>query len=302
MRGLILFLLSAGIAMAQLAVTVRSAKDTYLLYEGIPITITIRNYSGRTIQLENSGTTSWLKFLVTDERSQLVPATDQIVGGDAVLVPAGESVTRTIDLLPFYELRSRGSYRVQALVNSGAITATSAGVNLSIIHGRELWSQTVGLPMPEGMPDEYRVYSLVSRRDKDKDLLFIGVRAEPSQAVYSLVPLGHCLSTAEPQARVDKEAHLHVLFQNGPRSYGYVHVDPMAKVIFRGAYSDYMSLPELKVRDGQMVVVGGEQTYPKQERILTDEELNPPPPPPPPPPKKKWWWPFEKKHEPGTDQ
>jgi len=40
-------------------------------------------------------------------------------------------------------------------------------------------------------------------------------------------------------------------------------------------------------------VQGGEQVYPRVERVMTDEDLQPPPPVIPKPKKHKhWWWPF----------
>jgi hypothetical protein len=77
-------------------------------------------------------------------------------------------------------------------------------------------------------------------------------------------------------------------------SYSYAEVDPDAKVVKRAIYSDILSAPQLiAVTNGTVVVQGGEQTYPRYERVMTDQELNPPPPPPvEKPPKKKWWWPF----------
>lgn len=300
MRAFLLFFLSVGIASAQLSIQIRAAKDTFLVYEGIPVTVSIRNYSGRSIQLENTGENSWLKFMVIDEANQLVPVTAPFVAGESVLIAAGQTVSRVIDLLPYYDLRKRGNFQVQASVANAGLVVTSAKLNLTIINGREIWTQTIGLPAVEGTPEEFRTYTLVARREGDKDQLFVGVRGEPSHAVFSLVPLGPCIATEELKGRLDKDAHLHVLFQNAPRSYGYVHLDPSAKVVNRAVYSDYLSLPELQVRDNALVVVGGEQTYPRPERIMTDDEVNPPPPPPKPKPKTKWWWPFASKPEAGT--
>ena len=111
--------------------------------------------------------------------------------------------------------------------------------------------------------------------------------------MYGVLLLGMFLPICQPTAQIDQDAHLHVIFQNGPRSFAYVEVDPRAKIIQRAAFSDYMSRPRLVSDKGVITVSGGEQIYPKAEHILTKAELNPPPPPPPP--KKKSWWPFGKK-------
>jgi len=111
-----------------------------------------------------------------------------------------------------------------------------------------------------------------------------------------MIPLGETISTGDPTEMIDNAGHLHVLFRSGPRSHSYAEIDPNAKVVKRAIYSDMLSMPQLVAEtDGGVVVQGGEQTYPRFERVMTDQELKPPPPPPPPPPKppkKKWWWPF----------
>jgi hypothetical protein len=58
-----------------------------------------------------------------------------------------------------------------------------------------------------------------------------------------------------------------------------------------------MSRPRLVNNKGIITVAGGEQIYPKMERILTDAEMNPSAPPAPEKKKSRWWWPFGKKEE-----
>jgi hypothetical protein len=292
MRATILLLLvSLNVVAAPLTVQVRSAKDTFLVYEAIPVTVSIHNYSSRSLQLEESNQESWLDFVVLDENNSIVHALGHPVFGQPVLIPPGETVSQTIDVLPLYELRERGAYRIQAVVKSPLGNVESAPLRVWLTNGRELWTQEVGLPTAEGTPEQFRTYTLLAYRGPHDDSLFVGVRDDARQVVYSLVSLGSFLSTVAPQPRADRAGNLHVLYQNGPRSFGYVKVDPSAKALERAAYSDFASSPTLTVNDGEVSVTGGEQTYPKTERIMTDEELNPPPPPAPKP-KRHWWWPF----------
>jgi hypothetical protein len=88
-----------------------------------------------------------------------------------------------------------------------------------------------------------------------------------------------------------------VLFQNGPHSFGYVEINPRATVLRRAVFADYNSRPVLVKRDGIVSVQGGIQTYPKQEHVMTEAELNPAPPPAPAK-KKKSWWSFGDKSDP----
>jgi hypothetical protein len=94
---------------------------------------------------------------------------------------------------------------------------------------------------------------------------------------------------------VDKAANLHVLYQGGPRAFGYAQVDPWGKVVSRAVYSDFVSRPRLVAEvAGDVHVDGGEQTYPRAERVMSDEDSKPPQPvaASKPKPKRHWWWPF----------
>jgi hypothetical protein len=277
----------------QIAVQLRAEKDIFLLYEAIPVAVGIHNVSGRTLQVEPSAERPWLSFLISDESGSLVEGVGKLQADEEVLIPPGQTVSRTIDLLPLYDLRAHGSYRVQALINVNGMQVISPPIRLFITNGRTLWSQTTGLPSSGNKQDEYRTYSLVARTSAQEDLLHICVKDDARQLTYELLPLGGFLTLTKPEARIDKQGHLHVLYQNGPRSFGYVHVDPYAQIVERAAYSDFLSKPQLVTNDdGTIRVRGGEQTYPKSEQVMTNGEVNPPKPEVPPKPKKKWWWPF----------
>ena len=276
-------------ALAQLTVQIRLPETSLLVCESIPVMVNIQNYSGHSIQLADTGDSRWLKLSVTDASGSAIPATGTLVASEPVTIEPGKAVTQTIDLLPLFAIRSRGLYRLQASVHNTAGSAVSSVEEFKLMQGREIWSQTVGLP---GAKNEYRNYALVTRRNGNVNLLFAAVREDSVQAVYSLIPMGELLMSGTPQVRFDQQGHMHVLFQNGPRSFGYLHIDPAAKVVARMAYSNFTSWPELTEKDGAISVGGGEQTYPKTEHIMTEDELNPPPPVrlKPELKKKKAWW------------
>ena len=292
MRKLPLIALAGMCCAAQagpLGVRLRCDRDNFLVYEPISIQVTIQNYSGRTVRLEESEQASWLSFVITGDGNNVLPPVKQPGMQPVFEIPPRESVSRTIDLVPLYELRERGNYRVQAVVTALGSSVASAPLRLSLTNGRELWSRVVGLPPVGSGPDEYRTYSLLARRGEHEDSLYVSVADEQRQVVYSLVSLGDFFSTTTPQVLIDGEANLHILFQNGPRSFGYAGIDPSAKVFRREAYSDLRTRPRLMSDEGKISVVGGERTFPRPEHVFVDE-----PEPPAAPPKKArhWWWPF----------
>jgi hypothetical protein len=299
MRRLVFFALCTVLsfplcARAQVSVQLSMERDTLLLFESIPVTVIIRNFSGRSIEIGGQGNTPWLSFLITDQAGATFNPVAKLPAMEAVTLPAGKTVSRAIDLLPYYDLRQRGTYSVRAVVSSGALRTVSAPVKFTIMNGREIWKQTVGLPVSPGETnDEYRTYSLLMLRLGGGDYLYAGVENEARGLVYGMIPLGDALAVGEPNVKTDAAGHAHVLYRSGPRSYSYAEIDPAAKTLKRVVYSDILSIPQLVTdNDGLVSVQGGEQTYPKIQRVMTDAELNPPPPPPPKPPKRKWWWPF----------
>lgn len=281
-------------AHAQLSVQLRADKDVFLLYESIPLSISLRNNTGRNVELLGGDADGWLDFIVTDEAGRMMKGHGGVRTEGNVLIPATQTLNRKIDVLPLYNIRQRGTYRVQARVRQGALHALSAPVTVVVVQGREIWKQTIPLPVTEKR-DEYRTYALLTHRTMREDVLHVSVQDEPNDLIYGLIPLGGLIPFSEPDVRIDKHGHLHLLYKGAPYAYSYVHIDPQAQVIERATYSDKISRPRLAVNTGMVSVLGGTQTHPRPERIMTDAELNPPPLPPPAPPKKKWWWPFRPK-------
>jgi hypothetical protein len=294
-RGIVALLVAVfcgAAAHGQLAVNLKVDQDTFLLYESIPVRVSLRNLTGRTLQLTPDPAQPWLELIIVDDTGKIVPALGGMKLDEAVLIPSAQTLTRTIDPLPLFDLRRRGNYKIQARVTIAGNQVISNPIAITILEGRELWIQTVGLPVNEKNEDQYRTYSLLAQRTMAQDKLYVCVKDEPHQLVYGMIALGQLLPLSEPEARVDKEGHLHVLFHGAPRSFGYVEVTPQGQLVNRMAFSDRLSKPRLVIAGGRVKVDGGEQTFPKPERVLTEEELNPPPPPPPPAPKKKSWFNF----------
>jgi hypothetical protein len=288
-------LVAAVSAHAQISVQLTMERNALILFEAIPVVANIHNYSGHTIELADNDQTPWLSFLISDESSEMISPVGKRLAFDPVKIAPGRSVSITVNLLPYYDLRQRGTFIVRAAVDGGGLHALSVPVKFNITKGREVWKQTVGLPIVTGTTNEdYRTYALFSRLAEQGEVLYASVQDDPHELVYGMIPLGEFLSMDEPSAIVDNTGNLHVLFRSGPRSHSYAEVDPDAKVIKQAVYSDILSAPQLVTEtNGVVIVRGGEQTYPRFERVMTDQELNPPPPPPAEkPPKKKWWWPF----------
>ncbi|MGD1020770.1 MAG: hypothetical protein ABSA12_15765 [Verrucomicrobiia bacterium] len=286
---------------AQISVQVKMDRDTLIVFESIPAVVTIRNFSGRTIELANQGETHWLNFLITDEAGATLSPVGDTFATEPVRIEPGRTQSISVNLLPHFDLRQRGVFTARAAVEADGIHVVSAPVNFTIINGREIWRQTVGLPVAEGETNQqYRTYSLLLRRSSYDEVLYAGVQDEPHDLVYGMIPLGNFIALGNPTAKVDGSGHLHVLYRSGPRSISYDEIDPDANIVKRLIYSDVMSTPQLVAQDdGVVTVQGGEQVYPRLERVMTDQDLQPAPPVITKPQKRKhWWWPFGPKNTP----
>jgi hypothetical protein len=282
-------------AHAQVSVQLTMERNELVLFEAIPVVANVHNFSGRTVELADNDRTPWLSFVIVDGTSATISPVGKTLAFDRVSIAPGQTVSITVNLLPHFDLRQRGTFAVRAAVDGGGMHALSPAIKFTISNAREIWRQTIGLPVAaDNTNEEYRTYALLSHRAEHSEVLYASVQDDPHELVYGMIPLGETLSTGKPSAMLDNAGHLHVLFHTGPRSHSYAEVDPEAKVLKRVLYSDMLSVPQLVAEtNGTVVVQGGEQTYPRFERVMTDQELKPPPPAPPEkPPKKKWWWPF----------
>ncbi len=307
MRRLIVFAFLAALlavpsgVRAQVSVQVKMERDTFILFESIPVVVTIRNFSGRTIELANQGETHWLSFLITDEAGASLSPVGDALTTEPIQIEPGRAQSISVNLLTHFDLRQRGVFTARAAVEADGVHAVSPPVNFTIINGREIWRQTVGLPMAEGETNQqYRTYSLLFRRNSYEEVLYAGVQDEPHNLVYGMIPLGDFIALGNPTVKADGIGHLHVLYRSGPRSISYDEIDPDAKIVKRLIYSDVMSVPQLVAQDGGVITVqGGEQVYPRVERVMTDADLQPAPSViPKPKPHKHWWWPFGPKNAP----
>ena len=71
-------------------------------------------------------------------------------------------------------------------------------------------------------------------------------------------PLGALVSFSTPEASLDKLSNLHVLFQNGGRSFLYTVVAPDGEPIIRQTWDQTTGRPRLvSETDGRVIVRGG---------------------------------------------
>lgn len=262
-------LLPVGAARAQVQVDIRLRRHTFVAYEPIEVILSITNLAGRDLVFENSGERQWLDLQVlTADGEHEMAATEPDFNLNPLLVPAGMTVKRSLDIGPHYALRDAGGYRMRAsiyLPEAERYFASNFAVfDLSV--GKTIWRQTVGVPLGDaagGGGGGLRTLSLLTLRLPDRQLLYARVRDEAAGITYTTQSLGRMLVGAEePQVALDVANHLHVLHLVAPRTYVHTEVALDGTRVAQGIYvgESARKHPTLARGPGGRIVVQGGQS------------------------------------------
>lgn len=255
--SLALLLAAAGTASAQVTVEVLFDEPEFLRDESMVVRVRVTNRSGRPLQLGQSN--DWLSFSVqAADGTAVLRLADPPVAGAFTLASA-QSATKTVNLMPCYDFPGPGRYAVSASVRipqwEGEITSPPA--TFHIIRGSKLLEEECGVPAPAG-PPEMRKYALLRATGLRQQRLYVRVTDAAEQKVFRVVPLGPVVSFGRPEVRVDGSSILHLLFQNGPRSFLYGAITPDGAWQSRLTFDYGETRPTLRVTgQGRVVVSGG---------------------------------------------
>ena len=296
MRILTVFLgllLAASGASAQVAVELLLDEPEFLRDESLIVKVRVTNRSGRPLQLGQSN--DWLSFTIqASDGAAVLRLSDPPVAG-LFTIESGQAATKSVDLMPCFDFPDTGRYTISALVRipQWAGEIASPGRTFHLIKGSRLWEEEFGLPGREG-PPEARKYSLVRANGVKQQRLYVRITDPDERRVFKVAPVGQMVSFGRPEALVDGTSLLHILFQNGPRSFLYGAFDPDGTWKARLTFDYGSTRPTLRVsQQGQVHVAGGlrrvtpSDILPKSATAEPKPSAAPAPAPPPsatPPP------------------
>ena len=210
---LILFgalLVSISTLQAQIQVDLKVSRRSYILYEPLIATVTITNNAGRDITLADEQGQQWFNVEVSRLGGDMVPPYSPDYQLHPLVVPAGKSLQRQIDLTPLFPIREMGTHRLRANIYFADLDRFfySNYVTFDLTDGKLIWRESVGVP---GTTDEVRQVSLLTHQLADRMLLYVRVRDENGNNVYTTQSLGRLVITGrEPQEFFDRNNVLHV--------------------------------------------------------------------------------------------
>ena len=261
--GLVLsFLASAGTARAQLKIGIETERMNYLLYEALPLRLTLENAAGFDLTFADAGEKPWLSFYITQDDGSLV-APDRKGARAPLTLPNGKRTVLAVDLTPLYAMRATGRYKVQAVVDLADREYLSAPLYVTISPGQTVWKEK--RPVDGSM----RTYSLVRFAPTLKNTdLYLRVENESENIVYGNALLGEIVDLEVPETKFDPSGKLHVMSLAGNTLYRYSRVGIDGNI---EAQATYFSLPESRphletTSDGGVYVMGGREENPAIRR------------------------------------
>jgi hypothetical protein len=162
--------------------------------------------------------------------------------------------------MPHFDFHDAGRYTIGATLKvpqwEQEINCKPAQVE--VVRGTKLWEQEFGVPAKEGAP-EARKYILQQAQFLKQLTLYVRVSDPDENRTFRVFPAGPMVSFNRPDAQVDKESKLHLLFQTGPRSFTYNVVSTAGDLLLRQVY-DYAGGSSVRLKsegDGFIFVSGG---------------------------------------------
>ena len=244
-------------AKAQVIVRLELSKSSYIINEPVKAIIYITNHTGRELTLSNQNGRPWLDFNISSRGRPVYPA--RRINYGAAIIPAGQTVARSVSLNVSYALEKMGNYTSQAYIQmpgSSTDGFASNRAHFTVTKGRVEWSQRVGVP---DAPDEIREYELLTFTGNRAMELFAHVTSTNRGQEIATIPLGKIISFRKPTGTLDAANNLHALYQVKPDMFGHSCITPSGVLKFttfhkRGSSGD----PRLMIfADGEVRIAGG---------------------------------------------
>ena len=246
-------------ASAQVSLELSLEQEQFLPSESIPLAVKITNRSGQ--QLHLGADADWLTFNVEAVDGFVVLKNAEVPVTGAFDLETSQLAIKRVDLQPYFALGQPGRYRVIATLHIPAwgLQLASAPKFLDVITGAQLWAQDFGVASGSNAIPEVRKYTLEQANYLKSQLrLYVQVSDAAESQVFKVSALGPMVSFSHPEAQVDRQSRLNVLWQTGAQSFSFVLVNPDGSVARTEYYDNFFSRPRLAVNEnGDVVMLGG---------------------------------------------
>lgn len=221
-----------GFASAQLATSLRVSNQQYVAGEPVIATVTITNHAGQTLTFAGDQRTPWLSFMVKDRKGETVTPRGNS-GFGKLVIRAGESLAREVNLSDHFQLSEPGTYSVSAIIRMPGSPTEGSSTNRVLFNqspGSRYWTQKVGIPGKLGHTREFRVLNFSGDQSS---LIYVQIIDNTTGRNVRTFSLGEVLLLRKPLVTVDKKQQLHVLYLATPTLWLHCVVDMDGKLVSR---------------------------------------------------------------------
>ncbi len=245
---------------AQLIVNMNLPKTNYLSYEPMVATVTVYNRAGNDVVLGGPKGRGWMSFDVYRDGQLLSPRSFD-GGFETMLLKAGRSVTKKVDINRLYPVADYGSYTINASVYFPPRRSyfSSKKRRVNVTDARAFWKQSFGFSQGRNKLASFRQFSLHEHRESANSALYVRLRETKGTKVYCTFSLGRFINVRKPQATIDAQNRLHVMHMISPRIYSHAKVSPEGAFLGNEYYRETTETRPSLVIDagGSVKVVGG---------------------------------------------
>lgn len=247
-------LLSLAGAYAQIELKLSAERTNFLLYESMPLTVSIKNISGQDLLFTTTQSQSeqWISFQVNSAEGLPVDMDLPFTAQPKTIKESTEEQV-VIDIMPHYKMRSTGRYEVRAQVKvPGKGTFVTPPMVIWLGGGDTLWSQKRSVDGAE------RVYSLMRFAVRATTYLYVRVEEPHQNLVYSTLRLGELnYAVPLPSPIFDKDGALNILHPATATTFLYTKIGRDGNVTYWEEFRNVPSLPQLVSTPDHTVRVQG---------------------------------------------
>ncbi len=199
---------SAASASAQIQVRTTLPASTFLLYEGIPLRVEIRNGGEDPLFIGGTNGTSELHLRVLDLQNRPIPASGIPAIDETWVIPPGRTDAREFDLVQLRNIRNALSFQAQAVLRAGEDSIAGT------VHYFDVSNGTPHAKISRRAAD--RTFELIGLTRNSRDEMLLRVSTHDGKTSLNTYLLERHLRFYPPEMRVDDQGRAHTLHYKVP--------------------------------------------------------------------------------------
>jgi len=255
-------------AGAQLLVELKMKKSIHVMGEDIMGEVTVHNRAGRDVILDGPGDQAWLTINVTNPAGLVVSKVLKKDEEDSIILRVGQAMKREINVTDYVNFDDFGNHGVVASVYfpEKRNFFPSPRARVDITDGQVFWEQVVGVPQGQIGAGSYRKYQLLTYNGQQRTELYVRIRDDTGHFEFGTFTLGTVILYRSPQATIDGESRLNLLFMAAPRTYRHIIIGTDGQIVSQSIYKEEgANRPSMFLTQaGNVVIRGGFYEDPTQ--------------------------------------